>query len=334
MIYYISLPLSLFSFIIFSPNIFSKELIVYSSRKEHLIKDIFKQYTNETGILIKYKTGKSASLIQVLKAEGEGSPADIFMTVDAGNLWFAGNENLLEEISSSVLEKNIPKHLRDSDGKWFGLSIRARTIVYNTNKVKVNDLSTYENLADKSWKNRLCLRTSKKVYNQSLVAMLIYEKGKKNTEKIIKGWVNNAVEIFSSDTAVLKAIASGQCDVGIVNSYYYGRLMRKSPDLSLKIFWPNQKDSYGVHINISGVGVLKSSKRKKEAIRFIEWLSSKSAQKSFAQINLEYPINKLTEQAVETIEWGSFKSNTHFNLTDAGKLQKDAVKLMQNAKYK
>lgn len=320
--------------LVLSFDAISKELVVYSSRKEHLIKDIFNQYSKDTGTKVKYKTGKAAALIQSIKSEGDNSPADILMTVDAGNLWFAKNEGLFSRVNSHVLQGNIPFHLRDVDGRWFGLSVRARTIVYNTSKVKDSDLSTYEDLASKKWNKRLCLRTSKKVYNQSLVAMLIHELGEKKANQVVRGWVNNAVDIFSNDTAVLKAMAAGQCDVGIVNTYYFGRLMKKDPSLKLKIFWPNQNDSYGVHINVSGAGVLKTSKQKEEAQKFLEWLSERKAQESFSQINMEYPINSKVEQAKETKSWGEFKANSTFNLTNAGKLQKKAIRLMQLAKYK
>lgn len=320
--------------ILFCLNIMAEDVVVYTSRKEHLIKDIFKQYTEETGVKVTYKTGKAAALIQSIKAEGEKSPADVFMTVDAGNLWFAASEGLLEPISSSKLRKNIPFNLRDEKGRWFGLSVRARTIAFNPEKVAIGELSTYEGLADKKWKGRLCLRTSKKVYNQSLVAMLISELGESKAKAVVKGWVKNTVEIFPNDSAVLKAVAAGQCDVGIVNTYYFGRLMKKSPKLSLKLFWPNQDNSYGVHVNVSGAGVLKASKNKKEAKKLIEWLASRKAQKSFAQINMEYPINSIFPESEVTKSWGSFKPNKSFNLSSAGKLQKDAIKLMREVKYK
>ncbi len=320
--------------ILFCLNTFAKDVVVYTSRKEHLIKDIFKQYTIETGVKVVYKTGKAAALIQSIKAEGEKSPADIFMTVDAGNLWFAGKEGLLESISSNKLRKNVPFNLRDEKGRWFGLSVRARTIAFNTSKVAKGELTSYEGLADSKWKGRLCLRTSKKVYNQSLVAMLISELGSNKAKAVVKGWVNNTVEIFPNDTAVLKAVAAGQCDAGIVNTYYYGRLMKKSPKLPLKLFWPNQENSYGVHVNVSGAGVLKTSKNKDEARKLIEWLSSRTAQKSFAQVNMEYPINNLFPESKVTKSWGSFKPNKSFNLSNAGVLQKDAIKLMREVRYK
>lgn len=311
----------------------AKELVVYTSRKEHLIKDIFNRYSKESGVEIKYKTGKAPALIQTLKAEGKNTAADLFMTVDAGNLWHAANKDLLAPIESQILKTNVPKHLRDEKNRWFGLSIRARTLVYNTKKTNSTELSSYEDLASEKWKGRLCLRTSKKVYNQSLVAMLIDQLGEKKTEEIVKGWVKNTVEIFSNDTSVIKAVASGQCDVGIVNTYYFGRLMKKDPSLPVKIFWPNQK-SYGVHINISGAGVTKHSKNKNEAKKFLEWLASEQAQNKYAQINMENAILDKVEQAEEVKSWGSFKPNESFSLSKAGQLQARAIKLMRRANYK
>ena len=324
----------LFFFFLFVEEGRSSELIIYTSRKEHLVRDIFKQYQRLTGIQIKYKTGPAKSLIQILKAEGENSPADLFMAVDAGNLWFAMNEGLFERVNSPILKSNISPHLRDRRDHWFGLSQRARTIVYHSQRLNSTKLSSYEDLALPKWKEKLCLRTSKKVYNRSLVAMLIYELGEARALEVVKGWAKNATEIFSSDTAVLKAIESGQCDLGIVNTYYYGRFLRQFPKSFLKLFWPNQqKGSFGVHVNISGAGVLKTSRRKKQAIRFLEWLSGIEAQKSFAQINFEYATHPQVRQAPEVEMWGDFMANTRFPLDQAGRLQKKAIKLMRKANY-
>lgn len=313
---------------------FAEELVVYTSRKEHLVKDIFRQYTKESGIKISHKTGSAPALIQTLKAEGKNSPADIFMTVDAGNLWHAADQGLLEPINSEKLTGNIPANLRDKNNQWFGFSVRARTIVYNTKKVKKEELADYETLATPAWKGRLCLRTSKKVYNQSLVAMLIFELGQKKAKEVVKGWVDNTVEIFPNDTAVLKAVAAGQCDAGIVNTYYFGRLVDENPKLPLKLFWPNQKSSYGVHVNVSGAGVVKTSRKKARAKKFLEWLADKQAQKSYAQVNMEYPINNMFPESEITKKWGKFKANETFNLSKAGMLQKDAIKLMREVQYK
>jgi len=309
------------------------ELVVYSARNEQLIKPMFDAYTRETGTKIKFLTGSEGALLEKLKTEGASTPADLLLTVDAGNLWLAANEGLLEGVKSKTLEANIPAHLRDPEGQWFGLSARARTIAYNANKVKPAELSTYEDLASAKWKGRLCLRTSKKVYNQSLVAMMIARLDEKKTEQIVKGWVANlATDPIADDTKTLEAIAAGQCDVGIVNTYYYGRLMKKSPELPLKLFWPNQNDG-GVHVNVSGMGVVKASKNKAAAVKFVEWLSSEKAQNLFADVNMEYPVNPKVKPHELVAAWGSFKQDT-INVAQAGKLQVAAVKLMDRAGYK
>ncbi|WP_127714065.1 extracellular solute-binding protein [Halobacteriovorax sp. HLS] len=324
----------IFLLLVSALSIQASELTIYTSRKEHLIKPILDLYTKETGVKFKYTTNKDGALIERLKAEGSSTPADLLFTVDGGNLWFASTQNLLEPISSKTLEENIPSNFKDPKNQWFGLSLRARTIVYSTKRVKESELSTYQDLADKKWKGRLCLRTSKKVYNQSLVAELIDTLGKEEAKRVVAGWVANNVEIFSNDTAAIKAIIAGQCDVTIVNTYYFGRLLKENKDLPVKIFWPNQKTKLGVHINVSGAGVLKYSKHKKEATKFLEWLSSGKAQELFASVNMEYPANPNVNLDPLVKSWGSFKSDKEFNLSKAGMLQKDAIKLMHEVHYK
>ena len=315
----------------------AEEVTVYSARNEQLIKPLFDAYTKETGVEVKFITDKEGPLMARLKAEGKNTPADILLTVDAGNLWQAGDEGLLRPIKSKVLDANVPAHLRDPDGEWFGLSVRARTLIYNTGKVKPADLSTYEDLATPKWKGRLCLRTSKKVYNQSLVAMMITEYGEGKTQDIVTGWVNNqATAPFPDDTKAMEAVAAGQCDVTIVNTYYFGRLMDKTPSLPLAIFWPNQtlkNKAAGVHVNVSGAGVTKFAKNPAGAQKLIEWLSSDKAQNLFADVNMEYPVNPKVKPDPKVAAWGSFKPNL-INVKDAGSLQARAVKLMDRAGYK
>lgn len=312
---------------------FSRELVVYSARKEHLIKPVFKLYTKETGVKIKYITDKAPVLLQRIKAEGNNTPADLLITVDAGNLWHAANEGVLHPVNSAKLAANIPGHLRDPENRWFGLSLRARTIVYSTERVTPGDLTTYEDLAAPEWKGRLVLRTSKKVYNQSLVAMLIEEHGEKETTKIVEGWVNNlAAPPFSNDTKTMEAIMAGQGDVGIVNTYYYGRLAEKQPDIPIALFWPNQS-SGGVHVNVSGAGVVAASKHKAQAVSFLEWLSTKAAQQIFADVNMEYPVNPEVSANPVVSAWGAFQQNG-INLKNAGEKQAAAIQLMDRAGYK
>lgn len=309
------------------------EVVVYSARAEQLIKPMFDAFTKETGVPVKFITDKEGPLMERLKAEGANTPADLLLTVDAGNLWQAANMGLLKPARSAVLDANIPAHLKDPDNQWFGLSIRARTIVYNTEKLKPAALSTYEDLADPKWQGKLCLRTSKKVYNQSLVAMMIAEKGEAETEKVVKGWVDNlATDVFPDDTKLMEAIAAGQCEVGIVNTYYYGRLMEKKPNLPLALFWPNQKTN-GVHVNVSGAGVVKHSKNEKGAVQLLEWFSSGKGQRMFADLNMEYPANPSYKPDPLVASWGEFKHNL-INVAKAGELQSAAVRLMDRARYK
>ena len=325
--------ISLFLLVSYTGTAFSQEIIVYSARKEHLIKPVFELYTKETGIRIKYITDKAPVLLQRIKAEGQNTPADLLITVDAGNLWHAALQGALQPVSSAILTSNIPSHLRDPEHKWFGLSLRARTIVYSTKRVQPDELSTYEELSKSGWEKRLVLRTSKKVYNQSLVAMLIKEHGEDETIKILKGWVGNlAAPPFSNDTKVMESIIAGQGDVGIVNTYYYGRLAKKDPTIPIALFWPNQS-SGGVHVNVSGAGVVAASKNKAAAVAFLEWLSAEKAQKIFADGNMEYPVNPDVPVNPILASWGSLKQNK-INLKNAGENQSAAIKLMDRVGYK
>ena len=186
------------------------DIVVYSSRIDELIKPVFDKYTAKTGVNIKFITDKEAPLMARLKAEGANTPADILITVDAGNLWQAEQMGILQPLNSEKIKANIPAQYRSSTDGWTGLSLRARTIVYSTDRVEPKELSTYEALADENWDGRLCLRTSKKVYNQSLTATLIETHGAEKTEKLVKGWINNlATDVFSDDTALLQAIDAG-----------------------------------------------------------------------------------------------------------------------------
>lgn len=315
----------------------AEQVVVYSARNEQLIKPLFDAYTRDTGVQIKFITDKEGPLMARLKAEGKNTPADVFLTVDAGNLWQAAREGLLRPIRSKALETNVPGHLRDPGNEWFGLSVRARTIVYNTARVRPGELSTYEDLADPKWKKRLCLRTSKKVYNQSLVAMMIREYGEERAEATVRGWVANlATSPFPDDTKAMEAVAAGQCDATIVNTYYFGRLMEKKPNLPLAIFWPNQTlqgETAGVHVNVSGAGVTRHAKNPAGAQKLIEWLSSDRAQNLFADVNLEYPVNPKVKPDAKVAAWGNFKQNL-VNVQEAGRLQAKAVKLMDRAGYK
>jgi iron(III) transport system substrate-binding protein len=309
------------------------EVVVYSSRKEHLVKPLFDRFKDETGIKVTYITDGEGPLMARLEAEAERTPADMFITVDAGNLWQAANMGLFQPVQSEVLEANIPDQYQDPENRWFGLSVRARTIVYSTERVQPEQLSTYENLSTGEWDGRLCLRTSKKVYNQSLVATLIERHGEQRTEDIVKGWVDNlATDVFPNDTSLMEAIAAGQCDVGIVNTYYFGRLQKENPDIPLALFWPNQQSS-GVHVNISGAGITRHAKHPQAARQLLEWLAQGEAQAMFGGLNMEYPVSP--DVAVDELvqSWGTFKADD-LNVEVAGRRQVEAIKLMDRAGYR
>ena len=306
------------------------EVVVYSSRIDELIKPVFDAYTAKTGVKIKFITDKEAPLMQRIKAEGENGVADLLLTVDAGNLWQAEQMGILQPIKSDIIDQNIPSQYRASSHDWTGLSLRARTIAYSTERVKPGELTTYEALADKNWEGRLCLRTAKKDYNQSLTATMIEVHGAEKTEKILKGWVNNlSTDVFSDDVAVLEAINAGQCDVGIVNTYYYGRLHKQKPELPVKLFWPNQADR-GVHVNLSGIGLTKHAPHPEAAKALVEWMTTPEAQKIFADVNQEFPANPAVAPSEEVAAWGKFVADT-LPVEVAGKRQAEAIRMMDRA---
>lgn len=310
------------------------EVVVYSARNEQLIKPVFDAYTAQTGVKVTFVTDKEGPLLERLKNEGQNTQADVFLTVDAGSLWQASEQGLLQPVESVVLQNNIAQHLRDPGQRWFGLSARARSIFYNPTLVKPEELSTYQALAENQWAGKLCLRTSKKVYNQSLVAMMIADNGEAATETMVRGWVKNlATAPFPDDTKLLEAIAAGQCAVGIANTYYFGRLQKDKPDIAVKVFWPNQADGQGgVHVNIAGAGVTTHARHREQAVKLIEWLSSAQAQNLFADGNMEYPVNWTVKPAAAVSAWGDFKPSTT-NISKAGELQAQAVQLMDRAGY-
>jgi iron(III) transport system substrate-binding protein len=309
------------------------ELVVYSERKEPLIQPIFEQYTAQTGVKVRWLTDAAPVLIERLVAEGDNTRADLFMAVDAGNLWQAAERGVLAPIKSPLLDASIPSNLRDPDDRWFALSQRARTIVHSTDRVQPSELSTYGALADPQWKGRLCLRSSKKVYNQSLVATLLARVGAEQTEAIVEGWVRNlAAPPFTDDTLLLQAIAAGQCDVGIVNTYYLGRMLKDDPALPVTVFWPNQSDA-GVHVNISGAGVTRHSHAPEAAQALLEWMVSDDVQSEFARLNLEFPAKRGIALDPVVAAWGKFKADP-VNVVEAGRRQSEAVQLMDRAGWK
>jgi iron(III) transport system substrate-binding protein len=307
------------------------EVVVYSAR-HYGQEAAFQAFTKKTGIEIKILNGSTGEMFERLKAEGDKTPADILITVDAGNLWNAARAGLLSKVDSPELIASIPAHLRDPEQRWFGLTVRARTIMYNTAKVKPAELSTYEALGDPRWKGRLCLRPSGYIYNQSLIATMIKRHGEPRTEEIVKGWAANQPILINGDTKILEAIAAGQCDVGLTNHYYLARIVAKDPSFPVAPFWANQATT-GTHVNVSGAGVTAHAKNRANAIKFIEFLSSPEAQQMFADISMEYPANPQASPNPVVAKWGKFKQDD-INVAAAGEFQAAATKLADRAGYK
>jgi len=319
--------------------LFASEINVYTHRHYATDKKLNEMFTKETGIKVKIVKGKSSQLLKRLEIEGEYSPADILVTVDAGRLQIAKTKGLLQSISSDKLNNAIPSHLRDPDGMWYGLTKRARVIVYSKERVDPKELSTYEDLANPKWKGKIAIRSSNNVYNQSLLASLIAHNGEAKSEEWAKGVVANlARKPKGNDKDQAKAIAAGIADIAVMNTYYIGR-MANSKDLAEKeitdmigVFFPNQDDR-GTHVNISGVGVAKYSKNKENAIKYIEFLASKKAQTIYAQANYEYPVLEGVDSSTLVKSWGTFKEDS-LPMNTLGELNSKAVKTFDKAGWR
>ena len=313
---------------------------VYSARKEALILPILERFKEDTGIGFNLVTGKADELLKRIELEGEATPADLFVTVDAGRLYRAKEAGVLQAIPSDAIAP-APQHLRDADDMWVGLSMRARPIFYATDRVNSDELSTYEQLADESWQGRICIRSSSNIYNQSLLASMIESNGPDRTLEWATAFVKNFARPPSGgDTDQIKAVAAGLCDVGIANTYYYGRLAASDKDAdnevaaSVGVFWPNQGDGdRGTHVNVSGGGIVKHSKNAGNAVRLIEYLLTTDSQNWYANVNHEYPVvpSVPVSNVLEGI--GSFRADD-VNMTVLGKNNRKAVELMDKAGWK
>lgn len=306
---------------------------VYSARHYDVDDDLFESFTEQTGIQVNVVEGKSDELIERIKTEGEASPADVFITVDAGRLWRAEEAGLFQPVSSPVLEESVPESLRHPDGLWFGLTKRARVLVYNADAVSPAELSTYEALADPAWRGRVCVRSSGNIYNQSLLGSLIETIGLEETEAWAEGLVENfARDPDGGDVNQIRAVASGQCDVAIANHYYWARLAKsdepESQDVVAKtaVFFPNQ-EGRGTHVNISGVGVVAGAENRENAIAFLEFLVSPEAQEVFANSNNEYPVVDGVTMDPIVAELGEFKVD-EVNVSAYGRNNPEVIKLV------
>lgn len=304
---------------------------VYSGRHYDL-EAAFGKFNDDTGIGVEFLFGSDAELRERILAEGDATQADVYMTVDAGNLYLGAEQEVFQPADSDVLTAAVPANLRDPDGLWVGLSKRARTIMYHPDRVDPAELSTYEDLADPRWAGRLCMRNSANVYTQSLVASLIAHHGYDEALEVVSGWVANDTEILGSDILVLDTIAEGGCDVGITNHYYLARLLAEDPDYPVRLFWANQ-DGRGVHVNVSGAGVSRHADDPELAVRLLEYLAT-DGQSTFVDGNHEYPVNPDVEPEPLIAEtFGTDFVEDDLGAAEYGALNADAIRLMDEAGY-
>ncbi|MFE8700687.1 Fe(3+) ABC transporter substrate-binding protein [Cytobacillus sp. FJAT-54145] len=312
---------------------------LYTARHYDTDDAIYAAFTEKTGIKVNVIKGEGDELMERLKREGELTEGDVFITADAGNLHRAKENGLLQPIVSDTVNSNIPETLRDSENNWVALTKRARVIVYAKDRVKPEDLSTYEALTEAQWKGKVLIRSSENIYNQSLLASFIELNGEDKAKEWATGIVANmAREPKGGDTDQIKAVVAGEGDVAISNTYYVGRLINSTNEEDVKVaeqvgvFFPNQ-DTTGTHVNISGAGLLKHAKNNENAIKFIEFMTSAEAQGQFAEGNNEYPANPAVEASETLKSWGEFKAQ-EINMTILGEKNADAVKIFNEAGWK
>lgn len=320
------------------------EVNVYSAREENLIKPILDQFSAQTGITVNLITAGADELTTRMELEGANSPADVLLTVDVGRLLRAQEMGLLQPVQSDVLESQIPAQYRDSAGHWFGVSLRARVVVYDRERVDPAQLSTYEDLADPKWQGKICVRSSTNIYNQSLTAAMVSHHGVEATEQWARGLVANfARDPQGGDRDQIAAVAIGQCELAIVNTYYLaGMINATSADqreqaAAVAVFWPNQAgsglDGRGAHINISGAALSKNAPNKAEAIQLMEFLVSDEAQTWYAEANNEFPVRPGVPVSETLQSWGDFKADS-LALDQLGIHNADAVRLMDRAGWR
>jgi iron(III) transport system substrate-binding protein len=294
----------------------SDALEIYSARSHYGEEQPFEDFAAETGTDLSLRGGDATELYERIRAEGASTPADVLITVDAANLWRATEAGLLEPLDSPELDRLVPEDLRDPGGHWYGLALRARTIMRSSERVGPTDLTTYEGLGDPHWNGRLCLRDGTSEYNVSFVADRLAKDGPEATEAMLRSWMDNDPEILGSDVDVLDAIADGDCDVGLTNHYYLEREKEEDPDFPVEPVWADQ-DGRGTHVNLSGLGVVTGSDQADEAQDLIEFLVSPGQQRVFSDNNHEFPVTGELEFKPDPID-----------VEQAGARLDDAVNLM------
>lgn len=309
---------------------------IYSSRHYGAMEGPFVAFTEATGIEVRVSQGTPQALLERLRAEGEHTPADLFLAIDAGVLSLAADEGLFQPVESEILEANIDESQRDPENRWFGLSQRVRTIVYNPETVDPALLTGYESLADPQWQGRLCLRPASHIYTISLTSSLLYHLGEEGARAVVEGWVANDPLYIDSDQRIIETIAAGGCDVGLVNHYYLARLINGDPNYPVKLLWPNQ-DTTGAFYNVNGAGVTANALNRENAIRFLEFMSSLEGQagtaEGFPGSNWEYPTNFAAEPNEILLSFGDVHRDYTYPLWEYGQYQQAAIDLLEAAGY-
>lgn len=305
---------------------------VYSHRHYDTDRALYEAFTEETGIEVRVVEAGADELIQRLEAEGERTEADLLITVDAARLNRAKAMGLLQSVSSDELESRIPEHLRDDEGHWFALTKRARIIAYHRSRSDRSILSTYEALADPEYEDAIAIRSSSNVYNQSLMASIVAHNGEESARQWAAGVVENmARDPQGGDRDQLRAIAAGEADYAVVNTYYIGQMLNSSDPQErevgeqIGVFFPNQ-DGRGAHVNVSGAGVTRHASNRENAIRLLEFLVSNEAQEQYAQANYEYPVVDGVALAPSVASWGDFKEDS-LDLSLLAEHNQDAVRI-------
>ena len=318
---------------------YAEEVNVYSARNEALIKPILDVFSQQTGIKVNLVTGKADALISRLASEANLSPADVLITTDVGRLERAKGLQLLQAFDSKTLQQAIPAHLRDSDNQWFGLTLRARPIMYVQGRVDPASLSTLDALADEKWQGRVCIRSSDNIYTQSMLAALMAQEGAEKVQQWLKGFVESfARPPKGGDRDQIKAAVAGICDVAIANTYYLAGMLTDTDESNrniasqVKVFWPNQEDR-GTHVNISGAAITQHAPNKTNAEKLLSFMVTQQAQAWYAQTNHEYPVVEGVEWSPILKDFGTFKAE-QVPLEKVGELNKQAVEMMDRAGWK
>ncbi len=301
---------------------------VYTGR-HYGIEPVFDEFTAATGIEVRFTTGNDPELRERLVAEGANTPADVVMTADASNIELAAAAGLLAPLTSDVLTSTIPEELRSASGEWFTLSERARVIISSTERVD-DPPTTYAGVGDPAWDGRICLRPSTHPYTQSLVASLVMAEGEERATEIVQSWVDNEPLYINSDTDIYKAVADGECDIAIANTYYLGRLLTEDPTFPVQIVWPEQ-DGRGAHVNVSTAAVTANAPNPENGQALIEWLAT-DGQAQFANVNFEYPADPAVAPDPIVAAWGEFKADLAA-VRDLGANQPTAVEILDTTGY-